>query len=52
MILAIDHHIPFVALSYGEKTNSLIKDLSWKYSYTPKAITVEDITHAIVEIES
>lgn len=31
MILAITHHIPFIALSYGQKTDALCDVLHWKY---------------------
>lgn len=51
MILAIDHHAPFIGISYGQKTQELLKELDWKYSYQHD-VTEEALLAAISEIES
>jgi|GEM_PF-862543 len=33
MILAIDHHIPFIGISYGQKTETLLSEIMWKYTH-------------------
>lgn len=46
MILAVDHHIPFIGVSYGKKTQYLLEDLDWKYAHTSDvsaAQIIEDI---------
>lgn len=51
MILAVDHHIPFIGISYGQKTGELLRDLDWKYSHE-NDVTATEILRNIDEIES
>lgn len=39
MILAICHHMPFIGISYGEKTSSLLQALQWDFSFSPDTTT-------------
>jgi polysaccharide pyruvyl transferase WcaK-like protein len=48
MILAIDHHTPFIGISYGQKTNQLLREIDWKY--TCQALW-DDVIKYIAEIE-
>lgn len=50
MILATDHHIPFIGISYGQKTGELLKELDWKYRYE-NTLSVAEILTNISEIE-
>ena len=50
MILAIDHHTPFIGISYSKKTDSLLENLDWKYSHTSDTNSA-DIIRDILEIE-
>jgi len=50
MILAVDHHIPFIGISYGKKTQYLLEDLDWKYTHTSD-VSVTQIVENILEIE-
>jgi polysaccharide pyruvyl transferase WcaK-like protein len=50
MILAIDYGIPFVGVSYAQKTLSVLEDLEWKYSFE-KNISSESLVASIIEIE-
>ena len=50
MILAIDHHVPFIGISYSQKTNSLLTELDWEY-YGDKTISAESIVNNIASIE-
>lgn len=51
MILAIDHLIPFIGVSYGKKTNTLLSEASWEYTISPEDITVENTLHMLSKIE-
>lgn len=51
MILAIDHHIPFIGISYAQKTIQLLADIGWDYSYDI-TIKADDIATSLQEIES
>lgn len=50
MILAVDHHTPFIGISYSKKTDSLLQDLDWKYSHTSDTNSA-DIIRDVLEIE-
>lgn len=50
MILSVDHHIPFIGISYSRKTDYLLQDLDWKYSHTSDTNSA-DIIRDILEIE-
>lgn len=34
MILAIAHHTPFIGITYGQKTNTLLEDIDWQYAHS------------------
>lgn len=51
MILAVDHHIPFIGVSYGKKTQYLLEDLDWKYAHTSD-VSAAQIIEDIYEIEN
>lgn len=48
MILAIDHHIPFIGISYGQKTSQLLREIDWKYTCQG---AWDDVIKHIEEIE-
>lgn len=50
MILASIHSIPFVGISYGKKTSSLLSEMNWKYSFSEN-IDSENIINAVKDIE-
>lgn len=50
MILALTHHIPFVAISYSQKTNILLEEINWNYAHQSDA-KVDDILGSINTIE-
>ncbi len=50
IILAVDHHIPFIGISYGKKTQYLLQDLDWKYTHTTD-VSVTQIIEDVTEIE-
>jgi predicted nucleotide-binding protein (sugar kinase/HSP70/actin superfamily) len=51
MILALTHHIPFIGISYSQKTNMLLGEIDWKYSHAGNEKT-DDILENINTIES
>lgn len=51
IILALTHHIPFVAVSYSQKTNILLNEISWEYTHTSDA-KADDILESINTIEN
>jgi polysaccharide pyruvyl transferase WcaK-like protein len=51
MILALTHHIPFIGISYSQKTSMLLGEIDWKYSHTGKEKT-DDILDSINTIEA
>jgi len=51
MILAIDHHIPFIGISYGQKTETLLSEIAWKYAHSTDVNTAK-ILSDIEDIES
>lgn len=50
MILAIDHHIPFIGISYAQKTIQLLTEIGWGHSYDTK-MEAENIVTSIHKIE-
>lgn len=50
IILALTHHIPFVAVSYSQKTNMLLNEISWDYAHTSDA-KADDILESMNTIE-
>lgn len=50
MMLAIDHHVAFIGISYGKKTTQLLTEIGWDYSDDTK-IKTDDIVVAIEKIE-
>jgi polysaccharide pyruvyl transferase WcaK-like protein len=50
MILALTHHIPFVGVSYSQKTAMLLEEINWKYSHSGTEKT-DDILRSINIIE-
>lgn len=50
MILAIDHHVPFIGISYGKKTQYLLQDLDWKYTHE-NDVSVTQIIEDIADME-
>lgn len=51
MILALTHHIPFVGISYSQKTNMLLEEINWKYAHASDG-KADDILGSIDTIES
>ena len=51
MILAIDHHIPFIGISYGQKTAELLSESHWEYAYDIK-VQSDTLLNSIQKIES
>jgi len=51
MILAIDHHIPFIGISYTKKTNTLLEEIDWKYVHSGD-VSTETLLTDIETIES
>lgn len=51
MILAVDHHTPFVGVSYGKKTQYLLQDLDWKYAHMSDVSAVQ-IIEDVLDIEN
>lgn len=51
MILSISHAIPFIGLSYGKKTHSLLQEINWQYTAQNTNITPESISNMIESIE-
>ena len=39
MILAITHGIPFIGVSYSDKTASVLQDMEWEYAFGKKTET-------------
>ncbi len=52
MILASIHSIPFIGISYGKKTSSLLAEMNWKYSYNKDMDSSDMLLKAIEDIES
>jgi polysaccharide pyruvyl transferase WcaK-like protein len=52
MILAIAHHIPFIALSYGQKTDALCDALQWKYRIHTQNLSAEMLQTMLENIET
>lgn len=50
MILALTHHIPFVGISYSQKTTMLLEEIDWKYTHT-SGEKADDILQSIDTIE-
>lgn len=51
MILAIDHHIPFVGMSYSKKTNSLLSEIAWRHAFWVNTASVEVLEETLANIE-
>jgi len=51
MILSVDYGIPFVGISYGKKTESLLKNLAWEYT-VGEDISPDKIVQLIHNIEN
>lgn len=51
MILAVDHHTPFVGVSYGKKTQYLLQDLDWKYAHMSD-VSAAQIIEDVLDIEN
>lgn len=51
MILATCFHTPFIAISYSQKTDVLMNELKWKYTFDT-TVTHEKILTSVGEIES
>lgn len=51
MILAVDHSIPFIGISYGQKTSELLEEMNWSYRYDVSASST-NIISSIQKIES
>lgn len=52
MILASIYGIPFIGMSYGEKTSSLLSEIGWKYSLTGDRASSDTLLEAVRDIES
>lgn len=50
MILALTYHIPFVGISYSQKTTMLLEEIDWKYTHTGSE-KADDILQSIDSIE-
>lgn len=50
MILALTHHIPFVGVSYSQKTTMLLEEINWKYTHSGNE-KADDILRSIDTIE-
>ena len=51
MILSVVHHIPFIGISYGQKTNALLEELDWDATFSPENATSESILQSIEDVE-
>jgi polysaccharide pyruvyl transferase WcaK-like protein len=51
MILSIINNIPFLAISYGQKTQELLKDFEYEYALNPKKFNFEDFIHTFESLE-
>lgn len=52
MILASIYGIPFIGISYGEKTSSLLSEIGWKYSLTGDRASTDTLVEAVRDMES
>lgn len=51
MILSITHGIPFIGVSYSDKTASVLRDIEWEYSFD-KNVDSRSIIDAVQKIET
>lgn len=52
MILASIHAKPFIGISYGTKTSSLLFEIGWTHSLASSEVTIENICAHMNDIES
>lgn len=52
LILSTIHNIPFLAISYGVKTDELLKNLNYNYQINPKTFEFEKFIKIFLELES
>lgn len=52
LILSVVHNIPFLALSYGNKTEELLKDLNYSYQINPRTFEFENFIKIFEALES
>jgi len=51
LILSVVHNIPFLALSYGNKTDELLKELDYSYQINPKTFEFDEFIKIFEELE-
>lgn len=52
LILSVVHNIPFLALSYGNKTEELLKELDYSYQINPKTFEFENFIKIFESLEN
>ena len=51
LILSAIFDIPFLAISYGQKTEELLKDFSYEYKLNPKTFEFEEFIKVFESLE-